>query len=148
VKHNSIFKRRACVNLDVNDIIANIDLAVKEYEKQPIPIDYENGDDIKFNDTDTMLTLLIKHLLVETHVDLYALGSEIGETTNMNNLKSSLKRGDVSHKTFLKWCKYLGLNFSIILEDDPNERPLLGGDKLIYTSSNNTVSKISEKGGK
>jgi hypothetical protein len=40
------------------------------------------------------------------------------------------------------------LNFSIILEDDPNERPLLGGDKLIYTSSNNTVSKISEKGGK
>lgn len=143
-KQDMIFKRRNCVNLDVEDIIRNIDLSVKEYEKQPVPIDEEAPMNI-VNESDFVFTQLIKHLLNETRVDLTALGAELGETQNLNNLKSSLKRSDVSHKLFAKWCSILGLTYTVILEDDGNSRPVLGGDKLVYQLSTNSVSKIPKK---
>ncbi len=140
---DKVFTRRNCVNLDIESIRNNIDACIDEYKKASLPI----SDDIELyeiKNQDTCLSTLIKLFLNDTKVDLSLLGTIIDDPVTISNLKSSLKRTDLSLKNFMRWVSVLGLKYTIILEDNGTGISNLNGDRFIYQSDTNVVSRLSK----
>lgn len=138
-----IFTRRNCVNVDIEYIKNNINKCVDEYRKNPLPTD-NKMELYEIKQEDSCLSVLIKLFLNDTKIDLVSLGTLIDDPVTISNLKSSLKRTDLSLKNFIRWVSVLGLKYTIILEDNGLGLSNLNGDKFIYQSSTNEVSRIDK----
>lgn len=136
---DSVFTRKNCVNLDIDYIKSNIDKCLAEYRKNPLPVN-SDAEIYEVKNTDTPLGMLIKLFLNDTKIDLAQLSSEL----EISNLKSSLKRTDLSLRNFMRWVSALGLKYTIILEDNGAGISNLNGERFVYQSNVDAVSKVHE----
>jgi len=141
---NRIFIRRNCVNIDIESIRDNIDKCISEYKKTPIPIT-DDAELYEVKNNDTCLTTLVKLYLNDTKTDLSALANMTDNSVTISNLKSSIKRTDLSLKNFIRWMNALSLKYTIIIEDNGDGISNLNGDRFVYQSDSNQVSRVSDK---
>lgn len=141
------FREEHLVDLSMKLIVDNTSEDEELYNEQAIN-DMNAAAAIfvpNIKDEDDFLKKLIKNAIIEKHIDISRLKYRMTEKYSLPNMKAALQsKTKMSVLYFLSWCELLGLDFTIMVEDngtDPQD-PLK--ERLYYVSRKDQVLKEKE----